>query len=242
MGEILAMTRVIKTGLALAAAALALTACGSPDQEADNTVLGQLRQTAAPALSRVTGGGDGGQQAAAAPRTAEDMAARALAANPAPLILVNLESTGATQVMAMVGENNGMRTYMTPNEQALIMRNGMLIGTKGLGNDLSVAEAGNSAALIRSRRSGNASRINRYIGGDSVERPLPMSCTVASGETKSFAFAGRNWSATQMVESCEAGGVSVQNSYMVSPSGQIPVSRQWISPDLGYATIQTIRP
>lgn len=170
------------------------------------------------------------------------MAARALAANPAPLILVSLESTGATQVMAMVGENGGMRTYMTPNMQALVIRSGMLTGTKGLGNDLSVAEVEGTANLIRARRAGQGSRTMRYISGDGTERPLPLNCTIAVGDAKSFSFAGTGWNATQVVESCEGSGAEVQNSYLVTASGHIPVSRQWIGPRLGYVTIQTIRP
>ena len=235
------MTGFFKNAAALGAATLTLVACGSADQQEQTSVFGQLRQ-AVPALSRV---GGGQQEAAAqpqAPLSPDQMAARALAANPAPLILVGLESAGSTQVMAMTGENGGMRTYMTPNEQALILRGGMLSGTKGLGNDLSVAEADGTAALIRARRPGQATRTNRYIGGDGVERPLPMNCSVAVGDGKGFSFAGTAWNATQVVETCQGGGVEVQNSYLVTASGQIPVSRQWIGPALGYVTIQTIRP
>ncbi|WP_235931363.1 YjbF family lipoprotein [Paracoccus xiamenensis] len=236
------MTRVMNNVAGLMATALLLAACGTPDDEAQGTILGQLRQAVGPTMGRVTGNADQAEAQQKAPLSADEMAARALAANPAPLILVGLESSGATQVMAMTGENGGMRTYMTPNEQALITRGGMLTGTKGLGHDLSVAEVDNVAALIRSRRSGQATRINRYLEGDGVERPLPMNCTVAIGGGKSFAFAGTGWNATQVVETCQGGGIEVQNSYLVSASGQIPVSRQWISPNLGYVTIQTIRP
>ncbi|MFD1797704.1 YjbF family lipoprotein [Paracoccus aurantiacus] len=235
------MTRLKRNAAAFGAAALMLAACGSAGQEDQGSLYGQLRQIAAPAVARATGQAD---QAAApeAPLSAEEMAARALAANPAPLILVGLESSGSMQVMAMVGQNGNMRTYMTPNEQALIIRSGMLTGTKGLGHDLSVAEVEGTAALIRARRAGQATRTNRYIGGDGVERPLPMNCTVALGEGKNFSFAGSGWNATQVVETCQGGGMEVQNSYLVTASGQIPVSRQWIGPDLGYVTIQTIRP
>ena len=80
-------------------------------------------------------------------RSPDEMAAAALAANPGPRIMVGLEQSGTTQVMAMTGQNGGMRTYMTPNEQAVIMRGFMVTGTRGLGRDLSVAEAAPSAAL-----------------------------------------------------------------------------------------------
>lgn len=235
------MTRIMRNPVALLATVLMVAACGSGGEDEGNPVYEQLRKVAAPAIARASGKAEEPKQVAA-PLTPDQMAARALAANPAPLILAGMESSGATQVMAMVGENGNMRTYMTPNQQALIIRSGMLTGTKGLGHDLSVAEVEQTAALIRARRSGQAQRTMRFLGGDGIERPLPMNCSVATGENKSFSFAGTSWNATQVVETCQGGGAEVQNSYLVTASGQIPVSRQWISPQLGYVTIQTIRP
>ena len=47
MGEILAMTRVMKNVAGLMATALLLAACGTPDDEAQGTIVGQLRQAVA---------------------------------------------------------------------------------------------------------------------------------------------------------------------------------------------------
>lgn len=160
------------------------------------------------------------------PADSQAMAARALAANPGPLILVGMEGAGTTQVLAMVGENGGMRTYMTPSEQALILRGFMLIGTRGLGHDLSVAEADGAAALIAAGRSGEARRVMRYYSGDGLERPLEFACRIGPGPN-----------AGVMVEDCTGHGISFQNSYLPS-SG---VSRQWIGPGLGYVTVQVLR-
>ncbi|MFC0340271.1 YjbF family lipoprotein [Paracoccus niistensis] len=159
-------------------------------------------------------------------RSPDEMAAAALAANPGPLIMVGLEQSGTTQVMAMTGQNGGMRTYMTPNEQAVIMRGFMVTGTRGLGRDLSVAEAAPSAALVQAGRSGTAKRVMRYYSGDGLERPIDFTCQVGPGPK-----------AGVMVENCEGHGLSFQNSYLPSAG----VSRQWIGPGLGYATIQVLR-
>lgn len=239
MGEVLAMS-MLKGISALVIALPVLAGCGTTSGD-DVSIYGQIAQAAAPQIARVTGRG-ATKAPAAAPLSAEQMAARALASNPAPLIYVGLESAGTAQVMAMTGSNGAMRTYMTTNEQALIIRDGMLVGTKGLGNDLAVAEADGPSALIRGRRAGEASRTMRLLDGEGVERPLPMRCTVSAGGNKSFGFAGTSWSATQMAETCVAGPLKVENSYLVTSGGQIPVSRQWVTPQLGYVSIQTIRP
>lgn len=179
--------------------------------------------------SSVLRDGLAGRKAAATPAAAPDpqaMAADALAANPGPLILVGFEDQGTTQVLAMVGENGGMRTYMTKAEQGLILRGFMLGGTRGFGSDLSVAEADGAAALIAAGRSGEARRVMRYYSGDGLERPLEFACRVGPGPN-----------AGVMVEDCAGHGISFQNSYLPAAG----VSRQWIGPGLGYATIQVLR-
>lgn len=212
--------------ITLAAGLLAgLAACGN---DADGGgPLGALAETAGQVVADRRGA-DAAQPAAPA-RTPEQAAAEALRVNPGPLIMAGFESLGRNQVMAMTGQNGAMRTYMTPSEEALILRGGMLVGTRGLGNDLSVAEP-RTEALIRAGRSGAGTRVMRYYSGDGLERPLSFDCTVGPGPNPGV-----------VVENCEGHGASFQNSYMPQ-GGQIAVSRQWIGPALGYVTIQTLRP
>ncbi|UFS66613.1 YjbF family lipoprotein [Paracoccus denitrificans] len=204
-----------------------LAACGNDDTGREANPLLIAARTAGSAVSGMRGGE--AEQAPAAPRTPEQMAAEALRVNPAPLVMVNFESLGRTQVMAMTGQNGAMRTYMAPSKEALILRDGMLIGTRGLGNDLSIVEP-QTEALIRAGRSGSAQRVMRYYSGDGLERPLSFDCTVGPGPKPGV-----------IVESCEGHGARFQNNFMPQ-GGHLPVSRQWAGPRLGYITIQTLRP
>ncbi|WP_312529651.1 YjbF family lipoprotein [Paracoccus sp. (in: a-proteobacteria)] len=211
---------------ALLVALVGLSACGN-DKEATATspiaIAGQVAKQTAGDF------GLGGKKAEPAPaRSPEQMAAEALQVNAGPLILVNFESLGRSQVMAMTGQNGAMRTYMAPSKEAVILRQGMLIGTRGLGNDMSTTEA-QTEPLIRAGRAGQGQRTIRYYSGDSKERPLEFTCSTGPGPK-----------AGVMVEDCTGHGASFQNSY-ISQAGQITVSRQWAGP-LGYLTIQTLRP
>lgn len=216
-------SKTIRAGFGLAMLAM-LAACGSAGS--DGGVRGML-VTAIKTGAAKAAGKDRAAQPAPDPSA---MAAAALRVNPGPLILVGLERMKTTQVMAMTGENAGMRTYMTKNEQALILRSGMLVGTRGLGHDLSVAEMSGSATLIRAGRNGQAQRVMRYWTGDGLERPLTLDCTIGDGAKPGV-----------IVESCRAGVLEFQNNYKVQ-GGRVTVSRQWIGPDLGYVTIQELRP
>lgn len=226
------------SALAVMAALTGLAGCGSGTEQSTGTV-SIMRSVAAPVLSKLPG-----RAPAKGPAKAPDvegMAARALAANPNPLILAGIEAFGGVQVMALNGSNDTMRTYMTPSMQALILRNGLLVGTRGLGHDLSVAELNQVAPLILGRRAGEGTRTMRYLTGDAVERPLTVACKVAVGERKSVPFAGRSWSGATVAESCKGGGVRFTNTYLVGDNGTALVSQQWIGPGMGSVTIQTIR-
>jgi len=208
----------------LAAATLAmLGACGNVDSE-EGSIPGMLAEAARQTV------GQRDRDEVAEKVDPNEMAATALRVNKGPLILVGLESKNTTQVLALVGQNAGQRTYMTTNEQALILRDGMLAGTRGLGHDLSVAEMAQSSALVRSGQSGQARRVMRYWTGDGLESPLTLDCTVGRGPKPGV-----------MVESCRKGPLEFQNNYLVQ-GGRITVSRQWIGPNLGYVTIQELRP
>lgn len=221
------MTSVFKPALA----ALALVAaCGNkaPEEPEGGAVsLGSaLKQVAMQQAAKWTAKG----QPPAPAADAGAIAADALRANPNPLILVGIESQGTTQALALVQQNGSMRTYMTSGSQAVILQDGMLIATKGLGNDLSAADVQQSAAMIRAGRSGQVKRVMYYLTGEGVERPLPLTCQIGPGPK-----------AGVMAESCEGSGARFENHYLVQ-NGQITVSQQWIGPALGSMTVQVLRP
>lgn len=227
------------TGLAsMALAAVLLTACGNETERADGSTV--LRQAVGTMIAQA---GVGRPDTTAAPaRSADQIAASAMRANPGPLILATVESAGTAQAMALIGQNGTRRTFATPNQQALVFDGGILIATRGLGNDLNAADTAPVAALIKDRRAGQAQRVNYYLTGEGVERALPVTCSVAPGAAQSFAFAGRNWSARQIAETCSGHGASFTNNYLVDDGGNVVLSRQWIGPAMGYVTVQTIRP
>lgn len=215
-------SRAAATALTL----LAVTGCGNTGgDEGGGSPLAVLAQTA----TQIVAARGTGPAPAAPAGTPQQAVAEALRVNPGPLIQAGFEGLGRTQILAMTGQNGAMRTYMTPAEEAVILRGGLLVGTRGLGRDLSVAEPG-TEALIRAGQSGRATRVMRYLSGDGLERPLQFTCTTAPGPNPGV-----------ILESCEGHGASFQNTYLVQ-GGQIPVSRQWIGPGMGYVTIQTLRP
>jgi len=180
--------------------------------------------------------------ASAATPDPEKLAAAAKASFAGPIVLAQIEKTGGLTVLGEYGRNGSTRTYSTPNEQTLVLRDGILIATRGLGNDLMSSDSQAAAALITHRQGGTAARVYRYLDGEDIERPLPMRCDVSVGPTKSFDFSGTHYDTLQMDETCRAKDLSIDNNYWVTANGTIALSRQWIGPAIGHVTIQLVRP
>lgn len=183
-----------------------------------------------------------GKPAPAATPDPEKLAAAAKASFAGPIILAQIEKSGLLTVLGEYGRNGDTRTYATPNQQTLVLRHGLLIATRGLGNDLMSSESAAAAGLITRRQAGTAARVYRYLDGEGIERPLPMQCSLSLGPAKSFDFSGSRYDTVQIDEACRSDAVNIENSYWVTADGTIALSRQWIGPALGHVTIQLVRP
>ncbi|HEY0276014.1 MAG TPA: YjbF family lipoprotein [Paenirhodobacter sp.] len=231
------MTPVLRLGAASLLLA-ALAACGSDQSEKEGT---QLARDTAVGIVGLLPIPFFKKSAVAAPSPdIEAMALSAMETNTGPLIFVAFEAQGAT-ILGMIGENGAMRTYATPASQAMILRGGVLAGTRGFGHDMISADVDAVGGLIHARTAGTAPKVLRYLDGLGLERPLPLNCTVRIGAETTYPFAGQNWTGAQVVEHCEGSGATIDNSYIVGANGAVLASRQWISPELGYVTIQTVR-
>lgn len=230
--------RQVRAAPVLLAAALAfgLAGCGS---DANKTETGR---EASAEVKRMFTGLFRRKAAPSAAVDAETIAREGLAANTGPMILAAFENTGATSVLGLRGENGAMRTWFTPASQALILRGGVVAGTRGFGFDILSAETDALATLVRAQQAGEADLVLRYLDGLGKERPLPLHCTVTPATATSYDFADQSWEGTVVGAACEGLGYSAQNSFIVAPSGEIISSRQWIGPQVGYVTIQLLRP
>lgn len=183
-----------------------------------------------------------GKSAPASAPDPEKLAAAAKSSFAGPIILAQIGKSGHLTVLGEYGRNGATRTYATPNEQTLVLRDGILIATRGLGNDLMSSESAAAAGLITRRQAGTVARVYRYLDGEGIERPLPMQCSITLGPAKSFDFAGSHYDTVQVDEACRSNAVNVANSYWVTGAGTVALSRQWIGPALGHVTIQLVRP
>ncbi|HGG06707.1 MAG TPA: hypothetical protein ENK28_14705 [Aliiroseovarius sp.] len=230
--------RAIKTwALGLLSAGL-LAACGN------DPTMGAGSQVAVDFVKGI-GGRIAAPAAAAQPaaNAADPMALvnKALAATDGKVMLAAIESRDVLAIMGVAAENHGYETWLTADRQSLILKRGVLTGSRGLGEDLMASVSDGAIALITSRRNGQATRSYQYLAGsgDTVSRTL--SCQIAAAGEEQVSFGEINAKAKIMTEICSGDGLSIQNAYWVDGSGRVVKSRQWLGEAIGYIAFLPIR-
>lgn len=164
-----------------------------------------------------------------------------LAQTEGPLIQVRPQNRTAPYYLLGLRDNGPYRTYITGLRQTITLRQGVVTGTRGLGNDLMTSDIDPLLALLQTQGSGPAQRVMRYLDGEDVTRELVLSCEVTLGPTVTVAAGDIRQSGRRMTEACTGGQISFRNTYVVDGTGQVIQSEQWLTPSAGSAFFQVLR-
>ncbi|GGA29155.1 YjbF family lipoprotein [Neptunicoccus cionae] len=162
-----------------------------------------------------------------------------------PILRVRIEGTGAMSTLAEVDRQGAYSTYMTGDGIGLLFRGGVLVGTRGLGDDLMGLSSPGLAAAIKA---GESTRAYRYLDGDEKLATVEMSCLVTSSAHGPITILDRSYGVRQVKEWCQGEALdgkklAFENFYWVeSGSGRVRQSRQFISEKFGRAEIEVLSP
>jgi hypothetical protein len=181
-----------------------------------------------------------------------------------PVTRALLDSLDETYIEVTI-EDDGQRAYLQPQlvkrdstpgqvtvwltEDAvtLAMRNGVLIATRGLRNDML-----SSSALIRETGgamgpAGGETGARRYefAALDNRSQAFTLACTVSDLGPETIEIIELTYQTRHLQERCESGpdgeyGVVVNDYWVDSRSGQLWQSRQWAGPTTGYLRIRQL--
>lgn len=222
------MKRVTARGLVLAAL-LGLAGCGTDPAVKDNPFL-----LGAQGLREALGkrAGDGAE-ARALTRAMVDQV-------QVPLLLATLESRGRSGTLVPIGQNGADTTWATADQVAVIMRGGVVRGTRGFGGDLMSAAIPEESTL---RRSGQVfQRSYFHLDGDDQTVRRTYSCRTHQQESESLVILERRFRAQRVEERCRGENGGFSNDYWFLADGRMIQSRQWISPTVGFLKLQRLKP
>lgn len=146
----------------------------------------------------------------------------------AELQIAAIEKPPLASVLIEVGQNGPVTTFTTPDGVSFGFRNGVLVATRGLGNDLMSADARQTEALLMTQGTGNTVRIHRFLDGQDQLFVRSFVCQITRAGPQIFR------------ETCAGKEIQFENTYRFDLAGQIVSSRQWISPERGYVTLEDV--
>ena len=218
---------------ALAAGLLALSACGSTGGNAQDSALtspftkvvkvlvGVLKPTAAPVDPRKV------------------LTRQAIDASPTPVLLAGLETRNAHATLSPIGENQGVTSWVTGDGIGLSFRQGVLISTRGLGQDLMAADIDSVIKAIQAGQ-GTAIRIHDYLDGEDQIVRRSFHCTIRTIGNETLNIYGLSVLTRHVVETCRNPDLNLENHYWLSNGNRVRQSLQWVSPDLKYVSTQQL--
>jgi len=225
------MTRrsITRIGLLLAAV-LTFSACGNANPEG-TVALRQLPQVLF------------GKTPQPKPLSQQQIA-QALSSSTASLFLFERELNKAQILLQDVQRNGPYQTYGNAARIVVVMREGMITATRGLGGDLMSSEEDALFSRVRARAQGTVSYDQRFLTPEDVTIVRRYACQVTTGGTIPVTGGLVNTTGQVVTAACTAAdGVSPDftNTYAVSQDGYVLSARQWAGPTIGYLITQALR-
>ncbi|MFW2590026.1 YjbF family lipoprotein [Sagittula sp. SSi028] len=238
MGKLLAMntlTRILRPALA-ATLALTLAACGN------NT--GPQAQAVKSLTQKLTG-----QTPPPAKLTAPQIA-QVLQSTKAPVALFVFEKRdGAQGLLTEIETNGAYATFGNQNRNVIVLRDGMVTATRGLGGDLMSVEEDQLLSLITARAAGQANYAQRFLTPEGVTATLVYLCTTRLGNSQHLAHLALgpvDSAETAVTVDCVARDAttkpqSFSNVHVFDSDGIIVRGRQWLGEIIGFVELAYVR-
>lgn len=204
---------------------LALGGCGTDTQR---TEVFNLARTALP------GGTTDGQNA---PATRDLGLTRAfLATLSKPVDLVTVENYDAQAVIAKIETNNGVETWSSVDHRTFALRHRIVTATRGLGTDL-ISSSVPSPRQV-STDGGYHQRMHVLLADDDRATRMTYDCRVTARGQAVLSFVERSYRTRHFQEACQGPNGGFTNEYWFELGGTLRQSRQFITTEAGYVTIQ----
>lgn len=156
-----------------------------------------------------------------------------------PVQLVTLEKPIRQALVAKVAQNNGVETWSTESNETISTKGGVLIATRGLGDDLMSATAIGGEPL----RAGGSQYVRRYTHLNGLDQTVvrDFSCSTASNGSETIEIVEKSFPSIKTTERCTSGAMQFVNVYWWGGNGELLRSNQWISPVIGHILIEDLR-
>ena len=226
------------TGLLLIAS-LTLSACAGGGREEERSPLLSAGSTLFSILKDRTGPEAPAKGRVTVTRTLLDQ-------TPGAVMQVVPENTGLQDFLKRVARRSdgtpGMvEVWQSTDQVQIVLREGVLVGTKGLGGDMRSAQAQTVIAALDGQ-GGGGERLITLARLDGTAQTVPFACDVTHLGPETIQIVDRRLSVRHFREDCIYGATTFSNDYWAEAgTGKLRRSRQWAGPQFGYMAIDLLK-
>lgn len=150
-----------------------------------------------------------------------------------PLMAAQLTGPGTFATMVPIGVNGDVVTWRSADQITLSLKRGVIVATRGLGQDLMAADVNDTLDRLRSEQ-GEYTRIHTYLDGEYQTQFHAFTCRIDGKASARIEIVERFYQTQRIEESCFSPDQRIANTYWVDQGGTVWKSKQWVSPSLGY--------
>lgn len=148
---------------------------------------------------------------------------------------VSLPETGAVAVLGPVSRSGDVTVWQTLDGITLSFRQGVLVATRGLADDLMSADVTGDLTLLHGRGEGGYQpHVRSYLDGEDRTVFRAYQCLRAGARPARAGPGGQTTRLRRVEISCTSPGHEFTNVFLLDGAGRVVESRQWISPKLQY--------
>ncbi|MGY6634338.1 MAG: YjbF family lipoprotein [Alkalilacustris sp.] len=154
------------------------------------------------------------------------------------LLSAELPTRGTQATLAQVGRNGPVTTWRTADGVSIALRGpGVVVATRGLGADIHIADAAETAAALAAGRTAEVTRRTDRLGGDRRLTRTTLDCTITLAARDRFPGPSGPRPVDRFEELCvpRDGSAGHTNRYWRDPvGGGLVASEQWIGAEEGF--------
>lgn len=150
-----------------------------------------------------------------------------------PLMLAELPTLGTAASLQQGAVNADVVTWITPDRVSLSFEGGVLVASRGLGQDLISADVAGTLAAIEHGAGGYYPKFHSYLDGEHQTQFRAFQCQVTARRSERITSFERIYATTRVEETCHSPGLKVVNRFWIG-DGIMWKARQWVSPNAGY--------
>lgn len=154
-----------------------------------------------------------------------------------PLMLANVPQHDVRATLIPIGINGPVVTWTAPDGSTLALREGVLVGSRGLSPDL-MSAAVPTQALLRAGKP--YTRSHYYLGHDDQTERSDFTCTGQVVGATVLEIHDLRFAVDKITETCTGPTATFTNNYWVEKIGTVRQSRQWVGPTVGFLELQRL--